>query len=93
MLSFHETRFVFTSLRNIGGLINARHYSSRNFFGHNSPAAVARELFKPSTNPARLLVLINSFFYLGGGFLLATSQRRDVFEFLTNFTWSWTPIQ
>jgi len=39
---------------------NARagHCSGWHFFGHKSPAARARELFKPSTNSAGLLVSI-----------------------------------
>jgi len=34
----------------------ASHLSGRHFFGHNSPAAAAREVFKPSTDSASLVV-------------------------------------
>jgi len=34
----------------------AGHHSARYSFGHNSPAAAAREVFKPSTYSACLLV-------------------------------------
>jgi len=47
----------------------------RPFYGHKSPAARARELFKPSTNSASLLVDIEkTFFVFGGDFLEVTSQ-------------------
>jgi len=36
----------------------ASHYSNRPIFGHNSPAAITRELFKPSTDATSLLVSI-----------------------------------
>jgi len=35
---------------------HASHLSVRHFFGHNSPAAAAREVFKPSTDSASLVV-------------------------------------
>ena len=46
------------------------------FFGHKSPAAIARELFKPSTDSASLLVDIKkkSFLLWVWGFLGGTSQ-------------------
>jgi len=42
----------------VGNLFNvhASHYDGRYFFGYNSPAARARELFKPSTDSGSLLV-------------------------------------
>jgi len=41
----------------------------REFFGYNSPAAIARELFKPSTDAASLLGSIKKIFFdLGEGF-------------------------
>ena len=47
----------------------AGHYSGRHFFGRNSPAAVVRELFKPSTDAASFLVSIQTkCFDLGLGF-------------------------
>jgi len=45
------------------------------FFGYKLPATRARELFKPSTDSASLLVDIEkTFFVFGGGFLEVTSQ-------------------
>jgi len=44
----------------------AGHYDGRYFFGHNSPAARARELFKLSTDSGSLLVYFEKkIFYLG----------------------------
>jgi len=64
------------------------------FKSYNSPATIATELFRPSTDSASLILSIkNKLFDLGGGFLLVTSQRRHVFEFLTPFTWPWELIQ
>ena len=37
---------------------HASHYSALYFFGYNSPADIARQLFKPSTDAASLLVSI-----------------------------------
>jgi len=52
------------------------------FKSYNSPATIATELFKPSTDSASILVSIKKkLFDLGGGFLLVTSQRRQVFDF------------
>ena len=65
------------------------------FFGYTSPAAIARELFKPSTDAARLLGSIKKKFFLiwvrgspGRG-----SQSGGVLCFLTYFDGPWTPIQ
>jgi len=45
--------------------LNARagHHSGRYSFGHNSPAAAAREVFKPSTYSACLLVATEKKFF------------------------------
>ena len=58
--------------------------SGRPCFGHKSPAARARELFKPSTDLASLLLNIakKQFSVSVGGFLKVTSQRGHVLEFL-----------
>jgi len=47
---------------------NARvaHYRGRYSFGHNSPAAAAREVFKPSTDSASLPVPTQTFFPVWG---------------------------
>ena len=56
----------------------------RHILGNNSPASIARELFKPSTDSASLTVSIKkNYFIWVWGFLLVTSQRGHVFEFLT----------
>ena len=48
---------------------HASHYSGSDVFGYNSPPAAAREVFKPSTDAARLVGSINNFFFdLGKGF-------------------------
>jgi len=44
------------------------------FFGHKSPAARARELFKPSTDSASFLVDIEKKFFLFWHLLGGTSQ-------------------
>ena len=36
--------------------VHQSHYSGSQFFGYNSPAAAAREVFKPSTDSASLVV-------------------------------------
>jgi len=65
-----------------------------NFKCYNLPATIARELFKPSTDSTSLLVSIKKNFLIWmGGFLLVTSQRRRVFEFLNHFNQLWAPIQ
>ena len=53
------------------------------FFGHKSPAARARELFKPSTDSASLLVVIEKkkFFVLGLSFSGGNVTSRGVFAF------------
>ena len=39
------------------------HCCDRHFFGQSSPAAVAREVFKPSTDAASRLVSIKKYFF------------------------------
>ena len=52
-------------------------------FGHNSPAAIARELFKPSTDAESLLVSIKKFFLIWDwGSPGETSQSGKVGVFL-----------
>jgi len=60
---------------------NARagHHRGRHFFGHNSPAAIARELFKPSTDSASLLVATKKIFDLGLAFSLGDVTKRACF--------------
>ena len=69
-------------------------YSGRYVFGYNSPAAISRELFKPSADAASLLDSIKIFFVIWvKGSPGRSSQSGGVFEFLTNFHWPWTPSQ
>jgi len=56
---------------------------------HDTPANSARELFKPSTVSASLLVSIKKKYLIWVRDSLGeTSQSGAVFEFLTNFDWS-----
>ena len=71
---------------------HAGHYNGPCFFGYNSPAATARELFKPSTDVTSLLGSIKIFFYLGEVFAWERLAKWGVFVFLTNFDEPWTPI-
>ena len=72
---------------------HASHLSGRHFFGHNSPAAAAREVLKLSTDAASLLGSIKKFFDLGEGFDWEELANWGCFWFLTKFDWPWTPIQ
>jgi len=73
---------------------HASHYSGSDVFGYNSPPAAAREVFKPSTDAARLVGSINNFFLIWvRGSLGRGSQSRGVFDFLTNFDGPWKQIQ
>jgi len=65
------------------------------FFGYNSPAAIARELFEPSTDVARLLGSIKKkkFLIWVRGSPGRGSQIGGVSFFLTDFDRPWTPIQ
>ena len=72
----------------------AGHYSDQHFLDYKSPATVARELFKPSTDSASFLLSIKKHYLIWvWDFLLVTSQRSHVFEVMTDFTWPWAPIQ
>jgi len=66
----------------------------KRFKSYNSPATIATELLKPSTDSASLLVSIlkNHLNWVGGVFLV-TSQERNVFEFLNHCNWPWALIQ
>jgi len=67
----------------------------RPFFGHKSPAARARELFKPFTDLASLVLKIEKNFVFFSvsvvGFLKVMSQRRHILEILAIFGRPWTP--
>jgi len=55
-------------------------FNDRAFFGHKSPAARARELFKPATDSASLLVDIkNKFFLFLVSCLLGGTSQVGVF--------------
>ena len=61
----------------------AGHCGGRCSFGHNSPAARAREVFKPSTDSSRLLVSTEKkFSVLGLGFSWRDVISRGIFVFL-----------
>jgi len=67
---------------------------ARGFFGYNSPAAIARELFKPSTDAASILGSIKKkFFDLGEGFAWDRLAKWGRFRFFDQFDGPWTPIQ
>jgi len=66
----------------------------RTLQSYNSPGDWARELSKPSTDSASLVVKIEKkkrFSISVGGFLEVTSQRRDVLEILATFGRPWAP--
>ena len=77
---------------------HAGHCSGRHSFGHNSPAAAAREVFKPSTDSASLVVpsqkkkIIQFWVWgsLGGTSQMGVCQRS---VFMAYFTRPWTPIE
>jgi len=59
---------------------------------YNSPGDGARELLKPSTDSASLVVKIEKKIHsFGGGFLMVTSQRGHVLEKKATFGQPWTP--
>ena len=64
--------------------LNARagHHSGRYSFGHNSPAAPAREVFKPSTYSACLLVPTEKKVFSVLGTSLGDVTSGDVLAFL-----------
>ena len=77
------------------------HFFDQDFNSIYSPSGWARELFKPSTDSASLLVEIEKkcLFYVCGS-LWGTSQVGvgdgncgGTFAFLVNFTRPWAPIQ
>ena len=76
---------------------NARtgHYSGWHSFGHNSPAAAAREVFKPSTDSASRLVPSqkNIFQFWVWGCLGGHHKWRCFSIFMAYFTWTWKPIE
>jgi len=62
--------------------IPSGHCSGRHSFGHNSPAAAAREVFKPSTDSASLVVPSQKNFSFGFGFLCGDATSGGVLAFL-----------
>jgi len=58
---------------------HASHYSDIHIFGYNSPADIARELFKPSTDEASLLGPIKKMFWFGWGVRLGGARKVGVF--------------
>jgi len=70
-----------------------RHFSSRALQSYNSPAARARELFKPSTDSASLVVEIEKkrFSVSVGIFLEVTLQKGHVLKMLATFGRPWAP--
>jgi len=63
-------------------------------FGYNSPATIARELFKPSTDSASLVVSSQKkIFGFGFGVLLGGRHKWGCFRiFMAYFARPWTPI-
>jgi len=69
------TQFVIFHINYISEINSLVATIGRHFFSHESSAARARELLKPSTDSASLLVDIKkTFFVFCGGFLEVTSQ-------------------
>jgi len=66
---------VLSSLNSLSSARRTGYSSGRHFFGHNSTAAIARELFKPSTDLASLLVATEKKFSFGFGVLLGESHK------------------
>jgi len=70
-----------------------RHFFCKTLQSYNSPAARARELFKPSTDLACLLVEIEKKFFQSGD----TCGRRHKWGcfcvYLVTFTQPWAPIR
>jgi len=60
----------------------AGQYSGRYSFGHNSPAAAAREVFKPSTDSESLFVPTQKNFFSGLGTPLGDVTSWGVLAFL-----------
>jgi len=85
---------ISSKIRN--GIVNddrASQYIGSPFFGHKLPAARARELFKPSTDSASLLVDIEKiFFHFWFGICWGERHKWGCFcSFLATFTWPWAP--
>ena len=74
---------------------HANHYSGSYVFGYNSSPAAAREVFKPSTVSASLVVSSqNKIVSLGLEVLLGGRHKWGCFrDFMAYFTRPWTPIE
>jgi len=67
-------------------------YIGSRFFGYNSPAAAAREVFKPSTDSASLVVPSQKKISVLGS--LGGRHKWGRFRiFMAYFTRPWTPIE
>jgi len=64
-------------------------------FGYNSPAAIARDVFKSSTDSASLVVPSpKKIFSFGFGVLLRRRHKWGCFRiFMAYFARPWTPIE
>jgi len=72
----------------------AGQYIGRYLFGHISPAAAAREMFKPSTDSASILVPSRKIFSFGLEVILGGRHKCFFFDvFMAYFTRPWTPIE
>ena len=80
VLIFLHCPIVVSRYRSICQPFNARagHCSGRHVFGYNSLVAIARELFKPSTDAAGLLGSINFFFLFRWGVRLGGARKVGV---------------
>ena len=60
---------------------NARagHHSGRHVFGHSSPAAIARKVFKPSTDSTSFLVSIKKIVWFGCGVFSWWRHKEGMF--------------
>jgi len=77
-----EQKFLAALLRSEPFQSRLRQFSCRDLQSYNSPAARARELFKPSADPASLVVKIEKkFFVLGLSFSGGNVKSRGVFAF------------
>jgi len=65
---------------NLPTLRRAGHYDGRHFVGHKSPAAKARELFKPSTDLGRLYFRLKKKFSFGFGILCGGRHKWECFR-------------
>jgi len=70
------------------------HFSGRHSFGHNSPAAAAREVFKTSTDSASPVVPSQKKFQIWVRGFLGGRHKWECFSiFMAYFTRPWTPIE